>query len=247
MAAKMRFGVRLLGAVGVAVTGIRIDHCQNPGDNEFSLPLMSPYLHGDCPMPFHAPALPHRWRSQDPRVSQAMAKRAEATIRCIRMVSRTMVEQGIPGACLSVSINGRSLVNVGMGISDLENDVGCTRNTVMRIASISKPLTAVALLQLWEKKQVDLDAAIQRYVPSFPKKSFRGEPVQITTRQLLSHMGGIRHYKTSSSEDEKEEEKTGKKMDKMKEYFITEHYHSVQEALKLFANDELVAKPGISN
>ena len=56
----------------------------------------------------------------------------------------------------------------------------------MRIGSISKPLTAVALLQLWQKHLVDLDAPIQQYVPEFPQKTFGGKPVDITTRMLLS-------------------------------------------------------------
>ena len=53
--------------------------------------------------------------------------------------------------------------------------------------SISKPLTAIALLQLWQRGKVDLDAPIQEYVPEFPVKEYDGEKVEITTRQLLSH------------------------------------------------------------
>ena len=64
----------------------------------------------------------------------------------------------------------------------------------MRIASISKPLTAIALLQLYQKGLVDLDAPIQTYLPEFPSKSFDGEPVDVTVRLLLSHLAGIRHY-----------------------------------------------------
>ena len=66
----------------------------------------------------------------------------------------------------------------------------------MRIASISKPLSAVALLQLHHRNLVDLDAPIQRYLPEFPRKKFEGEEVDITVRQLLSHQAGIRHYQT---------------------------------------------------
>ena len=67
----------------------------------------------------------------------------------------------------------------------------------MRIASISKPLTAVALLQLYEKGLVDLDAPIQTYVP-FPKKTFGDKEVTISVRHLLSHLGGIRHYQKAN-------------------------------------------------
>ena len=65
----------------------------------------------------------------------------------------------------------------------------------MRIASINKPLSAVALLQLYQQGMVDLDAPIQKYVPEFPQKSYNGEKVNITVRLLMSHLAGIRHYK----------------------------------------------------
>ena len=105
-----------------------------------------------------------------------------------------MIEQGIPGAVVAVSKNGELVWSEGIGYSDVENEVQCTPETVMRIASISKPLTAVALLQLWEKGLVDLDSPIQNYVPKFPKKKYDDKEVKTTTRQLLSHLGGIRHY-----------------------------------------------------
>lgn len=64
----------------------------------------------------------------------------------------------------------------------------------MRIASISKPLTAVGLLQLYQQHKVDLDVPVQTYLPDFPRKRYQGEEVHVTVRQLLSHLAGIRHY-----------------------------------------------------
>ncbi len=65
----------------------------------------------------------------------------------------------------------------GVGYADLENRVPCGPDTVMRIASISKPLTAAAIARLWEYGKIDLDAPVQKYVPEFPKKQFGGEDV----------------------------------------------------------------------
>ena len=61
-----------------------------------------------------------------------------------------------------------------------------------RIASISKPMTAVAILQLYEKGIIDLDKPIQNYLPEFPKK----EKGDITVRQLLNHTSGVSNYKS---------------------------------------------------
>lgn len=105
-----------------------------------------------------------------------------------------MVEQGIPGAVVCVEVNGQKVWCEGIGYADVENDVACAAHTVMRIASISKCLTAIAAMQLLEDGLLDLDAPVQSYVPQFPTKTYDGNAVEITSRQLLCHMGGIRHY-----------------------------------------------------
>ena len=73
----------------------------------------------------------------------------------------------------------------------------------MRIASISKSLSAVALLQLHQEGKVNLDAPIQTYVPDFPRKKYQDEEVEVTVRMLMAHLAGVRHYK-KTYEDVKE-------------------------------------------
>ena len=53
-------------------------------------------------------------------------------------------EFGCPGVCVAVSVNGETVWREGFGFADIENRVLCSSKTVMRIASISKPLTATA-------------------------------------------------------------------------------------------------------
>ena len=60
------------------------------------------------------------------------------------LIKRFKEESGSPGLAITVSRNGKVVWSEGFGYSDVENDVPCTPNTVMRIASISKPLTATA-------------------------------------------------------------------------------------------------------
>lgn len=60
------------------------------------------------------------------------------------------------------------------------------------------------LAKLWEEGKLDLDAAIQTYVTSFPTKTFNGSTTTLTARHLLSHLGGIRHYdKTQCNKENK--------------------------------------------
>jgi len=110
-------------------------------------------------------------------------------------------------------------------MADLENSVPATSRTLYRLGSVSKPLTATAALQLWERGKIDLDAPVQKYCPAFPQKEW-----PITTRELLGHLGGIRHYKSDSQDDP--------------EIGNTKHFDALTDGIKFFANDPLIAKPG---
>jgi serine beta-lactamase-like protein LACTB, mitochondrial len=137
-----------------------------------------------------------------------------------------MAANKAPGISAAVVENGQYEWSAGFGMSDLENFVPTTSATLYRLASISKPITATAAMQLWERGKLDLDAPVQNYCPAFPHK-----PSPITTRELLGHLGGIRHYKSNSQEDA--------------EVGNTKHFEDpIQGGLQFFANDPLVAKPG---
>ena len=75
------------------------------------------------------------------------------------------------------------------GHADQENQIPVTTETMFRWASITKPLAAIAAMQLVEQGSLDLDINIRNYVPEFPDKG-----VTITTRHLLAHQSGLNHY-----------------------------------------------------
>lgn len=114
----------------------------------------------------------------------------------------------------------------------------------MRIASISKPITMALLASMWEKGQIDIDKPVQEYVPYFPFKKFDGKEVTITTRQLASHVSGIRHYKKKHEKDLK---KDGNESDSgTKEFYIKERFENLQKSMDIFKDDELFFEPGKS-
>ncbi|XP_036391281.1 serine beta-lactamase-like protein LACTB, mitochondrial isoform X2 [Megalops cyprinoides] len=123
------------------------------------------------------------------------------------LLQRIKDEVGAPGMVVGVSVDGTMVWCEGLGYADLENRVPCRPETVMRIASISKPLTAAAVARLWEEGRLDLDAPVQKYVPEFPEKQFEGEDVTITPRMILSHLSGIRHYEKDVKKVKEEKEK----------------------------------------
>ncbi|XP_069078105.1 serine beta-lactamase-like protein LACTB, mitochondrial isoform X2 [Pleurodeles waltl] len=142
---------------------------------------------------------------------KAFSRAIEASRELVR---RIRVEVGAPGIVVGVSVDGKEVWSEGMGFADVENRVPCKPGTVMRIASISKSLTMTAIAKLWEEGKLDLDAPVQKYVPEFPEKEFEGEKVTITTRLLVSHLSGIRHYEKDVTKAREKISKKGLKSSK---------------------------------
>src|SRR5271168_2247687 len=158
--------------------------------------------------------------------AQTRSLSEEKRARISEAVSRFMAANSVPGIGAAVVLDGVPVWSSGYGMADLENFVPATSATLFRLASISKPITATAVLQLVERGKLDLDAPVQKYCAAFPQKE-----APITTRELLGHLGGIRHYKPDPKED--------------LEGGNTKHFDSgIEAGLKFFENDPLVAQPG---
>ncbi len=136
------------------------------------------------------------------------------------LIHRHVVESGIPGLSIAVSVGGETVWSEGFGYADLEQRVPVWPTTRFRIGSVSKPLTATAVARLYAAGRLDVDAPVQRYVPSFPEKRY-----PITTRALGAHLAGIRHYRGA-------------------EFLNDRHYKTVAEGLTIFARDTLLFEPG---
>jgi len=85
----------------------------------------------------------------------------------------------------------------GYGYEDKKNKVKATEATLYRIASVTKPFTATAIMILVDRGLIDLDAPIKKYVPEFSIKSINEKPGPITVRDLLNHHSGLKrdHYR----------------------------------------------------
>ncbi|XP_069759054.1 serine beta-lactamase-like protein LACTB, mitochondrial [Narcine bancroftii] len=201
--------------------------------------------------------------SEQRRRGAAAAAATTATLEAARdLLQRVKDETGAPGIVVGVAVDGKEVWSEGLGYADVENRVLCKPETVMRVASVSKSFTMTAIAKLWEDGKLDLDAPVQKYVPEFPEKEYEGEKVTITTRLLVSHLSGIRHYekdvkkvweqKAKNKKDQKllkettVDPKTCQKKEEFEhgEYYLKEKFGSISKSLKLFENDPLVFKPG---
>jgi CubicO group peptidase (beta-lactamase class C family) len=158
-----------------------------------------------------------------PAQIQTLSKEKQSQIS--QAASDFMAAAHIPGLSVAVVLNGRPAWSAGFGMADLENFVPVTSATLFRLASVSKTITATAAMQLYERGRLDLDAPIQKYCPAFPQKD-----APITSRQLLNHLSGIRHYNPDNKGDIPDDS--------------ARHFKSMQESLTIFENDPLLSKPG---
>ena len=170
---------------------------------------------------------------------QAQTEKLKAAVAKARDLCEVkMYESGAPGMTVAISVNGKQVWQHGFGYADLENRLLAGTGCIMRVASISKPLTMAVLAKLWEEGKVDLDANVRKYVPDWPVKTVDGKEVELTVRQLCCHLSGVRHY------DRKEDEGKVKDEFQKEEYYIKEHFSTTDESVALFKDDVLLSAPG---
>jgi len=91
-------------------------------------------------------------------------------------------KNSLPSLSAGLMENNKIIWTNYTGTADLENNVPVTKNSLNRIASISKSITAVAVMQLVEQGKINLDSNARYYLPFIPKKKW-----VFTFRQLLNH------------------------------------------------------------
>ncbi len=101
---------------------------------------------------------------------------------------RAMREQGTPGLSIAITDSTRTLRVITLGYADSSAQTPVTARTRFAIGSITKSMTALALLQLADAGRLDLKAPVTKYLPWF---SINSKGVPVLVHQLLSHSGGI--------------------------------------------------------
>jgi len=116
---------------------------------------------------------------------------------------RNYVEPGkIPGCQVAVARAGHLAYFRSLGKMDLERDRALRDDTIFRIYSMSKPITSVALMQLYERGHFQLNDPVSRFIPGWKNQqvyvSGDGDTLEtrrpeqpMTVRHLLTHMSGL--------------------------------------------------------
>ncbi|NND35178.1 MAG: beta-lactamase family protein, partial [Saprospiraceae bacterium] len=95
----------------------------------------------------------------------------------------------LPGCAIAIIKDGSIVYKKGYGMADLEHGVPISPGTVFYAGSISKQFVAGCALLLSERKELDLQSAVQKYLADFPVYE---NP--ITVQHLIYHTSGIKDY-----------------------------------------------------
>jgi len=118
----------------------------------------------------------------------APASRADALAAIAAYAPQALKEQGAPGMSVAITDRTHVLQLLTLGYANLEAKAPVTPQTRFPIGSITKSMTALALLQLSDAGALDLAAPVTRYLPDFLVDS-AGAPILV--HQLLSHTSGL--------------------------------------------------------
>jgi len=128
-------------------------------------------------------------RAQEVTASSPPPGYEEVVERLRAAVQYEVAAKDLPALSIAVVERDRVIWSEGFGFQDANRTVPATRETVYRVGSVSKLFTDLAIMQLVEQGQLDLDAPVSKYLPSFAPANQQNTP--ITLRQLMSHRSGL--------------------------------------------------------
>ncbi len=148
-------------------------------------------------------------------------------------ITRIMLEHsrmiGAPSYSAAVLVDHEIVWRGAVGWADLETRTPATPETIYRIGSTSKAITATALAKMVDRGEIDLDEPISNYLSNLPNPDLG----KVTPRQLASHMSGIPHYKQNTEI-----------FGLFQTIRLQKDFATVQEAITLFDNSDLRFEPG---
>ncbi|MBU0823555.1 MAG: beta-lactamase family protein [Alphaproteobacteria bacterium] len=156
--------------------------------------------------------------SAAPAGAESVADPATISQRLLDTLRET---NGVPGMGAAVWQDGEILWEGSSGLRDIKGGAPVTRDTLFRLASVSKLFTVTAAAKLAEEGTLDLDAPVQAQLPWLGARW-----PAITPRQLAAHVSGLPHYQDVDTDRG------------------AVHYRTGREAVAIFANRDLLSPPG---
>ena len=126
---------------------------------------------------------------------EAVGMSSERLNRLTETFQRDVDAGEIPGAVVLVARNGKIAYEKAFGYQSREGNVPMKSDAIFRIASMSKPITSVAVMMLVEEGKIDLSAPVSQYLPEFNDLRVGTERAPVirpmTVQDLLRHTSGL--------------------------------------------------------
>lgn len=121
------------------------------------------------------------------------AEKVAATESDVDQIFRDYAErQHLPGFAYGVVVDGKLVYSAAFGTANLERQIPASTRTLFRIASMSKSITAVSILQLRDAGKLSLDDPVSKYVPEVGGLTLLAtDAPEISIRHLLTHAAGF--------------------------------------------------------
>lgn len=127
-------------------------------------------------------------------------------VKAIDDVMQAFVDSGyIPGAVTMVISKDKILHLGSVGVADYETKSPMEPDNLFWIASMTKPITAVALLMLQDEGKLSVDDPVSKYIPEFGSlKTPSGNDANLTITQIMNHTSGLREADPQTAANAKE-------------------------------------------
>lgn len=121
--------------------------------------------------------------------------RSEARFEAVRkVIQQTLQDANVPSIAVAVVQEGQIVWEEAFGYADRERQTPATAHTPYSLASMTKPITATAVMQLYEAGRLDIDAPIERYLGGVRLADYAFDTDQVTARRIMSHSAGLPQY-----------------------------------------------------
>lgn len=126
-----------------------------------------------------------------PRAASALSGARETLAEAVdRCVESDLALTGVPGAAVAVAVDGTLAYSRGYGVKHRHEGGDVTASTSFRIGSLTKMMTAAAVMQQVEAGRVSLDDPVTALIPELAFSGHRGAGL-VTVRHLLTHTSAI--------------------------------------------------------
>jgi CubicO group peptidase (beta-lactamase class C family) len=107
------------------------------------------------------------------------------------LIKKRMQQNNVAGLSIALVDHYKLVWAEGFGFQNMEDNISATDRSIYNLASVTKLITATAIMQLVEQGLIDLDQPIREYIPEFQIRSRFTNTQPVTVRTLLTHHSGL--------------------------------------------------------